>query len=316
MAAAYERLSDGLYLIDTGFIRPELAASYLVQGQDTCALVEVGTTLSGPRLLAALASLGVAREAVGYVIVTHVHLDHAGGAGTLMAALPNAKLVVHPRGARHLIDPTKLIQGAIEVYSAEILSRHYGEIRPVPAARVIEAPDEYVVELGGRPLRILDTPGHAKHHFVVYDAHSRGVFTGDTFGISYRHLRGADGPFVFPTTTPVQFDPAALTQSMARMLALNPERMYLTHYGVLEGPVAPYAERLQHLLNEHIRVARAIGAGPDAPSRIKAQLVEVLMASLREHHVDVNQSQALQLWDMDLTLNAQGLAIWIAKPVA
>src|SRR5512138_3241421 len=162
-------VAPGVVLVDTGYVRPRLAAAYLVRGRDSAAVVETGAASAVPRILAALAAQGLSPADVSHVVVTHVHLDHAGGAGALLRELPRARLVVHPRGARHLVDPSKLVAGTIEVYGEARFRALYGELVPVPAERVVEAPDGFTVELGGRRLRILDAPGHAKHHFVVWD---------------------------------------------------------------------------------------------------------------------------------------------------
>ena len=202
---------------------------------------------------------GLARERVRYVIPTHVHLDHAGGAGLLMRALPNAKLVVHPRGARHLIDPGKLIAGASAVYGADAVQRMYGEIAPVPEARVIVADDGLRLPDGDGALEFIDSPGHARHHFCVWDAASRGFFTGDSFGLSYREFDTAAGPFVMPTTTPVQFEPEAWRQTLARLLAYAPQWMYLTHYGRV-GEVPRLARELGDGIARYERIATELAA--------------------------------------------------------
>ena len=126
-------VAPGVLLVDTGYVRPRLAACYLVRGADSAAVVETGTAASAPSILAALAGEGLAPADVSHVVVTHVHLDHAAGAGALLRALPRARLVVHPRGARHLVDPSKLVAGASEVYGAERVRALYGEIVPAPA---------------------------------------------------------------------------------------------------------------------------------------------------------------------------------------
>ena len=184
-----------------------------------------------PRLLAALAAAGIERDAVDFVIPTHVHLDHAGGVGLLMAQLPRARLVVHPRGARHMIDPAYLMKSATAVYGFAEIERSYGTLVPVAAERVVESRDGMTLELAGRPLVFIDSPGHAMHHHCIWDASSRGWFTGDTFGLSYRDFDTAAGPWIMPTTTPVQFQPEALRRSIERMLAFEPEHVYVTHYG-------------------------------------------------------------------------------------
>src|SRR4030095_9135979 len=161
---------------------------------------------------------------------THVHLDHAGGAGLLMQQLPNARLVVHPRGARHMIDPAKLMEGVRAVYGDEVTARDYGELVPVAAQRVITTSDNFVLDIGGRSLRFVDTPGHAMHHHCIWDEASKGWFTGDTLALASPALTTRQGPHAVPPTAPVQFDPQALHASVERLLAANPRLIYMTHY--------------------------------------------------------------------------------------
>jgi glyoxylase-like metal-dependent hydrolase (beta-lactamase superfamily II) len=299
-------------LVDTGYVRPGLAASWIVKGRSSAAVVETGTARSVPNVLAGLAAHGVGRGDESHVIVTHVHLDHAAGAGALLAELPHARLVVHPRGARHMIDPSKLLAGAAEVYGGmEAIRNLYGDVLPAPAERVVEAPEGTVVDLGERPLRILDTPGHAKHHFVVHDPATQGFFTGDTFGISYREYDTAAGPFLFPTTTPVQFDPPALRASVERMLAERPERMYLTHYGMLEGKIPERARMLLEAVDGHVRAAKAAPPGAGRHAAVRAGLVGQLLEGLARHGWRGTQEEALAGYAVDLDLNAQGLEVWL-----
>jgi glyoxylase-like metal-dependent hydrolase (beta-lactamase superfamily II) len=185
---AFEDLGHGITAIDTNYVRPRFDASHLVVENGRAAFVDVNTGHSVGVLLAGLEAKNLTPEAVNYVILTHVHLDHAGGAGEIMRRLPQARLVVHPRGTRHMTDPSKLWAGASAVFGEEAMLRNYGAPVPVDASRIIEAPEGFTLELGGRPLLFLDTPGHARHHFCVWDEASRSMFTGDTFGLSYREL--------------------------------------------------------------------------------------------------------------------------------
>jgi glyoxylase-like metal-dependent hydrolase (beta-lactamase superfamily II) len=311
---AYEparEVAPGVFLIETGYTRPGIAACYLVRGEDSAAVVETGNAGTVPRILASLDQLGLPRAAVSHVVVTHVHLDHAGGAGALMRALPAATLVAHPRGARHMIDPAKLWAGTVGVYGAEATQALYGEPIPVDAARVVEAPDGFSLDLGQRPLRFLDAPGHARHHVVVLDEVTRGFFTGDCFGLSYRETDCGAGPFFFPTTTPVQFDPPALHETIDRMLAERPERVYLTHYGMVRGDLARHGATLHRAIDEHVRVARAAPAGPGRHAAIKAGLAAQLLAGLAAHGAPTTPEWALDKFDNDLELNAQGLEVWL-----
>ena len=191
-----QALPHGIHVIDTGFHRPQFDAAYLIVENGRAAFVDTGTNFAVPRLLAALDDLGLARDAVDFVIPTHVHLDHAGGCGLLMQALPAATLLVHPRGARHMVDPQALYQGALAVYGQAVMDREYGELVPVPAGRVQATADGQEVRLAGRPLLFIDSPGHAKHHHCIWDLRSVGWFTGDTFGLSYRETDSAAGAWV------------------------------------------------------------------------------------------------------------------------
>lgn len=303
----------GITAIDTGLVRPEMAASYLVAEDGRAAFVEAGTARATDRLLAALDELGVSRESVDLVIVTHVHLDHAGGAGTLMRHLPDARLVVHPRGAPHMIDPSKLIRGATAVYGETEFRRQFDTLAPVPEERVIVAGDGDRVELAGRTLAFMDSPGHARHHFCVWDEATRGFFTGDTFGLSYREFDTENGVFIFPTTTPIDFDPDAMHASIERMLSFGPECLYLTHYGRVDDPVslAPAMhERIDALAGIARRHARA---GDERYAMIHADMEAYLLDELAAHGVTLDVPEQKRILAMDLQLNAQGLVVWLDR---
>jgi glyoxylase-like metal-dependent hydrolase (beta-lactamase superfamily II) len=306
-------LPHGISTIDTGYYRPGFDASHLIVEQGHAALVDVGTSHSVPRILWVLQEKGIARRDVRYVMVTHVHLDHAGGAGALLQHLPEARLVVHPRGAAHMIDPGKLIAGATAVYGEERFHGLYGDIVPVAAQRVITAPDKFELTLNGRLLVVADTPGHARHHYCIWDPRSRGVFSGDTFGLSYREFDTARGPFIFPTTTPVQFDPEALHASIDRLLAFKPERMYLTHYGRVED-IPRLAVDLHRMIDVFVTVAHnAAGEGERRHAVLLAGLKGVLLDALEAHDCRLPERRIMQLLGMDLELNALGLGVWLDK---
>jgi len=306
-------LGHGISTIDTGYCRPAFDASHLIDAQGQAALVDVGTSHSVPRILQVLQDKGLARRDVRYVMVTHVHLDHAGGAGALLQHLPEAQLVVHPRGAAHMTDPGKLIAGATAVYGEERFRRLYGDIVPVPGERVITATDNFELSMNGRSLLFVDTPGHARHHYCVWDPASRGVFSGDTFGLSYREFDTRHGPFIFPTTTPVQFDPAALHASIERLLAFNPERMYLTHYGCVEA-VPRLAAQLHRLIDVFVALAREVAAeGGRRHEALVAGLQNILLDELQAHDCRWPEQRIMELLAMDIELNAQGLAVWLDK---
>ena len=247
-----------------------------------------------------------------WLVLTHVHLDHAGGAGTLMRALPNATLVVHPRGAPHMIDPSKLVAGAAAVYGEAEFARSYGALVPVPHERVVEADDGHVVDLAGRPLLCVDTPGHARHHIALLDAASRSWFSGDIFGLSYREFDTAQGAFVVPTTSPVQFDPDQMRASVRRMMAADPVAVYLTHYGRVEQ-----VQRLGADLLEQVDAMVALVRGLAGEAAPHARLVEALTAlyveRARRRGVPDAGVRVPELLALDIELNAQGLEVWLER---
>ncbi len=301
---------DGIHVIDTGLERPLFAAAYLVEGDGRAAFVDCGTSYSVPHMIDALARAGLAPDQVDWLILTHVHLDHAGGAGALLRQLPNARVVVHPRGARHMIDPAKLQAGAAAVYGEAIMQATYGTLVPIPAERVVEAGDGHVVELAGRPLACLDAPGHARHHIVLHDAQANVFFTGDTFGIAYRELADGSGDFIFPTTSPVQFDADALHASIDRMLSYQPAAMYLSHYGRVENVLQRAAE-LHELIDTFTAIARRHRNDGARHAAISAELETLFLDRLGARNPALTPDRIHELLAIDIDLNAQGLAVWL-----
>jgi len=304
--------AHGIHVIDTGFQRPSFDAAYLVVESGRGAFVDCGTNPSVPRLLGALDVAGLAPAAVDWLVLTHVHLDHAGGAGELIAALPNARLVVHPRGAPHMIDPSRLLAGATAVYGEDEMRRSYGDIRAVPAARVVEAPDGFVVDLAGRALVCVDTPGHARHHNAIWDERSRAFFTGDTFGLSYREFDTTAGAFIIPTTSPVQFEPDALHASIERLLDHAPQAMYLTHYARVDD-VPRLASDLHEQIEAMVAIARAHAGRPDRHEAIKADLDGLYFERAQRHGCRIDRARFRNILGVDIELNAQGLGVWLDR---
>ncbi|AUB84131.1 MBL fold metallo-hydrolase [Candidatus Thiodictyon syntrophicum] len=307
-------VADQVFRIETGLYRHGLAACYLVRSHDRLALVETGTAHTVPRLLQFIGELGLTPAHVDYVMPTHVHLDHAGGSGDLIAACPGAQLVIHPKGAPHMLDPARLIAGASAVYGADGFARDYGHLLPVPKARMIIAADGQEFDLAGRTLTFIDTPGHANHHGCIYDERTRGFFTGDTFGISYREFDQAAAPWLFAPTTPVAFDPESWLTTLDKLMAFKPTAMYLTHYGRVDAP-----ETLVDGLRESIRALAAIALAeedrddPGRAARLKDAVSRHLVASARAHGVDMDHGRIIELLALDTELNAQGLEVWLRR---
>ena len=302
---------DGIYALDSGYGRPQMAAIHLIVHNGRVAVVDTASNASLPLVLSALDRLGIGVEAVDWVLLTHIHLDHAGGAGSLMQALPNARLVVHPRGVRHMIDPSKLWEGTVAVYGVERATALYGRLLPVEAARIVAATDGLEIGLAGRRLRILDTPGHARHHVCIWDEKARAFFTGDTFGLSYRELDVEGRAFIMPTTTPTHFDPQAMHDSIDRMLAHEPRSMYLTHYSRVTE-VERLGADLHRLIDTMVAVACAArGQGAARQAEIQSGLEQVVREETARQHWALSEEAALELLRLDMELSAQGLGVWL-----
>ncbi len=309
-SSSVKQYAGGISAIDTGFMREQMAACYLLEAGSELAFIETGTNSTTPVLMKTLQERGRKPEDVRYVIVTHVHLDHAGGAGSLMQLLPNATLLVHPYGARHMINPAKIEAGARAVYGDQLFDKTYGTLIPVPEERVQIMAEGDEVTLGDRQLRFIDTPGHARHHFCIHDSLTNGWFTGDTFGLSYREFDTDKGVFLFPTTTPVQFDPQALKESVKRLRANDPDCMYLTHYGRVDE-VQKLADDMINGVDVLVGIAEMYKDDDSRQQKIENAMRDWLMAGLRDHGVKLPEEKCLQLLGPDVKLNTQGIEFWL-----
>ncbi len=306
---------EGIHVVDSGYDHAEFDAIHLIIEQGRIAVVDTAVNASIPHLLAEIVRLGFTPDCVDYVILTHVHLDHAGGAGQLMNTLPEARLVVHPRGARHMIDPSKLVTATYDVYGKENAIRKYGDILPVAAERVIEAGHETTVSLAGRELLLLDTPGHARHHICIRDARTGHLFTGDTFGLAYREFNANGRQYIYPTTSPSQFDPVALHASVDMIAGWKPEAVYVTHYSQVRE-VSRIAADMHRLIDAQLELAlRERNAGHERHQRIVAALNGLVRAEAASQNWGLQNDDACKILAGDIELNAQGMEIWLDSQI-
>ena len=310
--ARITRHPDGIFAVDAEYLYPGHAAVHIIRHNGRAAFVDTGTNHSVPYLLAALEELDITRDAVDYVFLTHVHLDHAGGAGLLARELPNARVLVHPRGMPHMLDPSKLVTASEAVYGKELFRQLYGEIVPIAPERIVSVQDSYRCELAGREFELIHTPGHALHHYAIVDGAHACIFTGDTFGVSYRSLDTAQGPFILPTTSPSQFDPDQLVTSIDRLMSYAPDSIYLMHYSRVTG-TPRLATMLKSQIRELAQMARELGARPDAHEAVHATMLELWVKLLRQHGSALSKSEIAEILKGDLDLNTQGVLIWFER---
>ena len=301
-------VAKGIDVVDSGYYSKDFASIYLLSQNNKVAIIETGSNYSVPVVKNALIQKGLSFSDVSYIIPTHVHLDHAGGAGELMRQCQNASLIVHPRGARHMIDPSKLIAGAKAVYGEEKFKEYYGEIIPIDANRVIKAEDNFILDFDGRELRFIDTPGHARHHFCVWDKSTKSMFTGDTFGVSYRDLDCGGEIYILPSTSPVQFDPEALVQSINRIMEFKPERVCLTHFSAIK-PTQKIVKELTESIHFVSDLAIKYVGKNDAESIIYRKMMNYFLKGLNEIGVSDTNFVEERL-SLDVKINAQGLIYW------
>jgi glyoxylase-like metal-dependent hydrolase (beta-lactamase superfamily II) len=306
------QLNDGITAVDTEYARPLQDASHLIVEGERAAFVDTGTNDSVPLLIDALHQQSLDVGDVDFVFLTHIHLDHAGGAGLLMQELPNAHCVLHPRSVAHMIDPTRLIAGTQAVYGVEQTQKMYGEILPIDESRCIVADDEQWFDLNGRKMQTLYTEGHALHHYCLNDPSSRGVFTGDSFGVSYRELDTAAGEMIFPTSTPTHFDPVAAHVSVDRIMDCEPEQLYLTHYSRVRD-LHRLAADMHAGIDAYAEMALSNKDEADVFAGIQIAMSDYLKSRAREHGFTGDDNALQSILEIDILLNTKGLMSWLQR---
>ncbi|HEY1443715.1 MAG TPA: MBL fold metallo-hydrolase [Acidimicrobiales bacterium] len=293
------RIADGVLEIDTmlgGWER--VTAGYLIEGSAPV-LIETGSQTSVPVLLAALAQIGVGPAELAGVAVTHIHLDHAGGVGNVAKAFPSATVYVHEKGARHLADPTRLIDSAARVYGP-LLDSLYGRLDPTPAERLHVLEDEEVIEVSpDRTLVAVDSPGHAKHHVGLHDSLSGVLFAGDAVGVKL-----PDGGVLRPSTPPPDFDLDQAITSLGKFAARRPSGIALAHYGLLEQPDELLGEAEETLRQWAETAETAYREGTDIADALSARFDPLL------GDIDAAHKEKLDIMN-GVHSNAAGFRRWL-----
>jgi glyoxylase-like metal-dependent hydrolase (beta-lactamase superfamily II) len=299
--------------IDCNYIEKNIAAAFLMIEGEEGAFIENNTAHSVPILLSELEKNSINKENVKYLIITHVHLDHAGGTSELLKYCPNAIVLAHPKAAPHIIDPKRLIDSSISVYGKEKFYSLYGDIQPVASEKVRIMQDGEELKFGERTLKFIYTRGHANHHFVIHDSKTNGIFTGDSFGIGYLNIQKGNKPFLFPSTTPTDFNAEEAKLSVNKILETGAEKAYLTHFGewnhMKEG-----AEQLLSSIEimESIRLSAIKSELKDDELQFycEEKIKEFMKQEVEKRNLPVSINEYLKF---DCDINAMGLAFSAKK---
>lgn len=312
MANKYpKKLNERIYLID-GFDmgESERTGTYVIDEQELT-IIETGPSPSVKHVKSGMESLGFSLDQVKYIIVTHIHLDHAGGAGLLLKDCPNARIVVHPKGIRHLAEPERLIAGAKAVYGNKF-KELFDPIIPIPHERMIIKNDGDLLKIGATCiLKFFDTPGHAKHHFSIYDPISNGMFTGDTVGVRYEQLIPDGVAFFLPSTSPNQFNPAAMQRAIDHFAQMNLQYIYYGHFGVTNSPSEALSQ-VSMWLNIFVTEAEAVYAEAKGYRELANRLDRLVKEHLKNQGISENHD-VFRIIELDLEVSAMGMMDYLVN---
>jgi glyoxylase-like metal-dependent hydrolase (beta-lactamase superfamily II) len=297
-----------VFTIDCEYVFPNVAAAYLIIEGNEAAFVENNTTQAVPILLNELKKHNIKKENVKYIIITHVHLDHAGGTGALLKECPNAQVIAHPRAAPHLVNPKRLIESAKMVYGEETFFKLYGNILQVPEEKIYIPSDGESINWGSRYLKFIYTRGHANHHFVVYDSLTNGVFSGDSFGIGYPITQTGKYPFLFPSTTPTDFDPIEAKVSLQKILTTGADKIYLTHFGVWEYVLEGAKQLLDAL--DYMEEVLFLAQDPKIKDEDLDEFVKNKVSFFMHREVEKRNlpNSVFELLNLDIEINSMGIS--------
>ncbi|MGH9411029.1 MAG: MBL fold metallo-hydrolase [Vicinamibacterales bacterium] len=299
-------LASGLDYIDLNFLgRPEIIATAILHGTSGVALVDPGPTTTIANLTKALNGKGIRFDDVRQILITHIHLDHAGATGTIVEQYPHIEVIVHARGGPHTIDPSKLLSSAGRLYGQD-MDRLWGDVKPVPQknVRIVEGGETLTVV--GRELKIEYTPGHASHHVSYFDVASRVAFVGDTAGI-----RRGSGAFVMPPTPPPDIDLEAWRESERKILAWDPDAVFLTHFGPFHGPRQHLQAMFENMADWSRIVRRLLGDSALSDEERRARFVDEAMVELRRRVGDLESEDYVRAGGLNYSW--QGLARYWRK---
>ncbi|MEH7235028.1 MBL fold metallo-hydrolase [Bacillus sp. JJ1562] len=307
-------LGDRIHLIDVYDLGLSNRSGTYVINEDDITLVETGSSMSLPHILNGLKELEIDPQNVKNIIVTHIHLDHSGGVGILLQDCPNATVFVHPKGARHLMDPSRLKLGAKAVYGDDF-DRLFEPILPVPEEKIIIKEDGETLQIGrNRTLTFFDTQGHCDHHFCILDSVSNGIFTGDTIGMNCEEVLADIGIKLYiPLTSPNQFKPDATLHSLERIKNMNVDRIYFGHFGATSDVEEVY-KQIKSWVPLYVEIGeKAVQLNKDY-TWIGEQIFNLIKGELTKLGVP----ESHQIYDylkIELPISAMGIVDYLGKKI-
>ncbi|WP_240375528.1 MBL fold metallo-hydrolase [Bacillus piscicola] len=304
-------LTDDIWISD-GFDMemPNRTGTYIIN-EEELTLIDTGPSLSVPFIKMSLEWLNRSLADVTYIIVTHVHLDHAGGAGLLLRECPNANVIIHPRGARHLVDPERLVKGARAVYGEQFDSL-FSPVVPISEEKVlVKHHQDSLSFASGRTFTFLDTPGHAKHHFSIVDSKSGGIFTGDTIGIQYEDAKKLGQEIYVPTTSPNQFDPDAMQRSLELIMSYQPTRIFFGHFGASEN-IAEIKRQLEYWIPIFVSIGKKANDNKASVALAASDIEKEVLSYYSLTDLDAGHSFRSML-KVDASISAMGLLDYFSK---
>ncbi|MDR4886675.1 MBL fold metallo-hydrolase [Fredinandcohnia sp. QZ13] len=311
------QLNERIFLIDAHDLgRKARTGSYIIK-EEKITIVETSASPSISYILEGLKELNIHPNEVEYIIVTHIHLDHAGGAGLLLQHCPNAKVVVHPKGARHLADPSRLMAGAKAVYG-EDFDRLFHPIIPISEENLIVKEDRAELTIGPDcTLVFYDSPGHSNHHFSIFDPVSNGVFTGDTIGVYYHELVKDDIELFLPSTSPNQFRPDAMLESVEKIKSLQVTTIYFGHFGMTTNVNEVY-KQISFWLPIFVNAGKEsfaehpLASPSEHKNMIKELILKKVTSYLDERNVPRNHD-VYEIIELDLDICSMGIVDYLLK---
>jgi glyoxylase-like metal-dependent hydrolase (beta-lactamase superfamily II) len=302
---------DRISIIDLLDLNERFRTGAYVIKEDDVTIVETSASPSIPHLINGLEEMDIPLEQIKNIIVTHIHLDHAGGVGLFLEKCPNASVIVHEKGARHIINPERLEAGARQVYG-EDFDKLFHPIVPVPAERVVMKKHNDKLQVGpDSVLTFYDTPGHSRHHFSIFDEKSKGIFTGDTAGINYTYTLKGESLYL-PSTSPNQFDPEEMMHSLDLYSQLELKKIYFGHFGISEEPAKVLTE-VRKWLKIFTETALETSSEISPENRLPVLTNALKESVLNSNKHLYNNKDFVRLLELDMRVSAMGLIDYIEK---